>query len=692
MSNMSSLYKKRFPLSKLTLRYLLQILILAVIYHLAVRVGLEMAYVQINTSPVWPPTGIALAALLIFGGELWPGITLGVLLGSILTGAPLILALGMALGNTLEALCGFLLLKHIVDFHNAIDRTQDVLGLLLASIFSTAISATIGTTTLMVINADVAQRLGAIWLTWWIGDLLGALVVAPLLLVWVSASPFRIGKRVYLEEGILLMLLAMVTWYVFCNRPTAGILHQALIYVIIPFSIWAALRLGQRGATSAAILVSGIAIWGTVQGMGPFALESKNDSLVLLQTFLAVVSLTSLILAAAIIERRKATEALHQQANDLMTLNESSKTLLDNSDVASIYHTILQLAVTRLGVDAAWIEIYHQAPTESGPAASCGIPLEMVSRLRTIWENGSPDTSQNHPLVKTSDDLPSAPDVVNSSYQSYAAFPLIFSNQPIGVLKMLSKDKSFFSEDRQLLIQSFTNLAAVATQNTWLFGEVRRSNKQLHALTQRLMKAQEEERLHLSRELHDESGQLLAGLLVQLGLLERDADLPKGVHERVAELKRTTNAIQDNLHALAVNLRPASLDHLGLVTALRQYVNEFSQQYDIDVEFEAVGMQQERLPIEMETSLFRIVQETLTNVVLHAQATHVDVLISQRNDHIVTTVEDNGIGFIPTSLTIEDHLGLFGMRERIEMLGGKFTIESSPGKGTTVNVKVPSNA
>ena len=692
MSNMSSLYKNRFSITKSTIRYLLKILLLAVIYHLAARVGLEMAYVQINTSPVWPPTGIALAALLIFGGELWPGITLGVLLGSIFTGAPFKLALGMALGNTLEALCGFLLLKHIVDFHNAIDRTQDVLGLLLASIFSSAISASIGTTTLMIFNADVVQRLGAIWLTWWIGDLLGALVVAPLLLVWVSASPFRIGKRVYLEEGIMLMLLAMVTWYVFCNRPTAGILHQALIYVIIPFSIWAALRLGQRGAASAAFLVSGITIWGTVQGMGPFALESKNDSLVLLQTFLAVVSLTSLILAAATIERRKATEALHQQANDLMTLNESSKTLLDNSDVASIYHTILQLAVTRLGVDAAWIEIYHQAPTESGPAASCGIPLEMVSRLRTIWENESHDTSQNSPLVKTSDDLPSAPDVVNSSYRSYAAFPLIFSNKSIGVLKLLSKDKSFFSKDRQLLIQSFTNLAAVATQNTWLFGEVRKSNKQLHALTQRLMKAQEEERLHLSRELHDESGQLLAGLLVQLGLLERDADLPEGVHERVAELKRTTNAIQDNLHALAVNLRPASLDHLGLVTALRQYVNEFSQQYDIDVEFEAVGMQQERLPIEMETSLFRIVQETLTNVVLHAQATHVDVLISQCNDHIVTTVEDNGIGFIPTSLTIEEHLGLFGMRERIEMLGGKFTIESSPGKGTTVNVKVPSDA
>ena len=115
---------------------------------------------------------------------------------------------------------------------------------------------------------------------------------------------------------------------------------------------------------------------------------------------------------------------------------------------------------------------------------------------------------------------------VRLHHQSYAAFPLIFSNQPIGALKMLSKNRDFFSEDKQILIQSYANLAAVAIQNTWLFDEVRMSNRQLHALSQRLMKAQEDERLHLSRELHDESGQLLAALTVQLGLLERDADEP----------------------------------------------------------------------------------------------------------------------------------------------------------------------
>jgi signal transduction histidine kinase len=107
------------------------------------------------------------------------------------------------------------------------------------------------------------------------------------------------------------------------------------------------------------------------------------------------------------------------------------------------------------------------------------------------------------------------------------------------------------------------------------------------------------------------------------------------------------------------------------------------------VDFEAVGMENRRLSIDVETALFRIVQESLTNVALHAQATRVDVLLSLHNQHVVTIVEDDGVGFLESSSGLEDHLGLFGMRERIEMLGGTFIIESSPGKGTTVKAEVP---
>ena len=669
--------------------YLLKIFALAAIYHLAARVGLKTAYVQINTSPVWPPTGIALAALLIFGYRVWPGISLGVLLGSVLSGADLGVALGMSLGNTLEALAGAYLLKRFINFHNDMDRIRDVLGLGMVSVFSTAISATIGTLTLMLVGSGGWGAFGAIWSTWWIGDLLGALVVAPALLVWVAPPSLLLQKRQYQEGLILLVLLVSMTWYVFGGQPPDGILHQSLIYLVFPFIIWAALRLGQHGATLTMFVVSGIAIWGTVQGMGPFSLESKNDSLVLLQTFLAVVSLTALILAAATTERRDAADALQQRAEELSTLNDSSRTFLDNFEIASIYHTICRLAVTRLGLDVAWIEAPSPERREKQALAVYGIPVEILDIQKKMWEAGLQSPSQNACLISTIDDIVSP--VADSTFNAYAAFPLIFSSQPIGTLNMLSRHQNFFSEEKQILIQSYANLAAVAIQNAWLFDEVRMTNRQLHALSQRLMKVQEDERLQLSRELHDESGQLLAALTVQLGLLEREGDKPEAIHARTVELKRTANMIQENLHRLAINLRPANLDHLGLVTALQQFIQEFNRQYNIHVEFETVGMQDTRLPLEIETALFRIVQEALTNVVLHAQARCVDVLLSLKDKCVSVIVEDDGVGFVPTSTVTNEQLGLFGMRERIEMLGGALTIESSPGKGTTVKAEAPRN-
>jgi signal transduction histidine kinase len=668
-----------------SLIYLLKILILAIIYHLAARLGLQMAYVQPNTSPVWPPTGIAIAALLLFGYNLWPGVSMGVLLGSLLTGAPLNLALGMMLGNTLEALVIVYCLQRFADFRSDINRVQDVIRLLGISFLGTMISATFGTMTLMLTGLGGWEFFQIIWVTWWIGDLLGALVVAPVLLVWVTPPPFLANQRSYIEGAIQLSLLGLITWYVFSNQPPVGVLHQALLYVIFPFMIWAALRFGQRGATTAIFLVSGIAIWGTARGMGPFSMmESKNDSLVLLQTFMGVVSLTILILTAATVERRKAAEALHQRVIDLATLNDSSRTFLDNFEITKLHKTICKLAVEQLGLDVAWLDIIDQ---QTPPAAVHGIAVSGLPALRGQWDKGTDIDYLGKVYIRTIDDL--ADQDQDQVYRAYAALPLIFGGKLIGLLKVLSKEESRFSEERLPLIQSFANLAAVAIQNTWLFGEVQSSNKQLHALSQRLMKAQEDERLHLSREIHDESGQLLSALTVQLGLLEREAGHLEVIDQRIVELKRTTNEIQKKLHQLAINLRPASLDHLGLVTALEQYADDFSRQYEIAVELEAIGMQDKRLGGEVETALFRIVQESLTNVALHAQATRVDVLINLRNNHVIAIIEDDGVGFTPTSLTVDSHLGLFGIRERVEMLGGQLTIESAPGKGTAINVEVP---
>ena len=237
---------------------------LAVIYHLVARLALQLAYVQANTTPVWPPSGIALAALLLLGARYWPGIALGVVGGSLITGAPLAMALGLGLANTLEALAGAYLLKRVVGFRLSLDRIRDVMGLAGAAAISAAISATLGVTTLWLVFDPAPAPFFTLWTTWWVGNLLGMLVVTSFLLVW--AAHYRQAlRRAFALEGLGFMaLLVLVSGFVFQNWSGTNVAHEALIYVMFPFAIWAALRLEQLGAVTTILAVSGIAIWGTV--------------------------------------------------------------------------------------------------------------------------------------------------------------------------------------------------------------------------------------------------------------------------------------------------------------------------------------------------------------------------------------------------------------------------------------------
>lgn len=666
---------------KKSVGYLFKIVVFALIYHLVARLSLKMAYLQPNTSPVWPPTGISLVFLFFYGISFWPGISLGVLLGSVLTGAPFPLALGMAVGNTLEALIAVYLLKDKLHFHESLDRLNDIVGFSAVAFICTAISAIIGTATLILTTQTPRSSFFDVWITWWIGDLLGALVVAPIIMVWLKPhSLVKIRKNI-LEWFGLIILIIFISWYVFSKQPPIDVVHQAMIYVIFPFLIWAALRFGQHGAATGIFLISAIAIWGTVNGYGPFVQDSINASLILLQTFLGVVALISLILGATTLERREAAVALQRRIEDLDMLNNASKSFLGNFDKLSIYQIICKIAVEKINANCSWIEIPVGDGHSKIPIAAYGISLDDISSRELNWaKKTESDISQ---ASRSKDDKSSQP------AKPYGVFPLIFGNAALGDLNLHFNDTALFTEEKQLLIQSYANLAAVAIQNAWLFDEVNRGNEQLHALSQRLMKAQEEERLHLSRELHDESGQILAALMVELGLLTKASKQNKKDLFHLQKIHDLSQDLQTNLHRLAANLRPASLDHLGLVKALEQYINDFSKQHSVIVDIEAVGLDQKRLPTEIETSIFRIVQESLTNVALHAEASHVDVLITYRNQHIVALIEDDGIGFITTSPAIEKQLGLFGMKERVEMLRGSFTLESAPGKGTMIKVEVP---
>jgi PAS domain S-box-containing protein len=292
-----------------------RLVVLCVSYVATAQFGLSLDAVHSVATAVWPPTGIALMALVLGGCRLWPGIACGAFLANLWAGVPVPVACGIALGNTLEALVGALLLQRLVGFSPALDRLRDVLGLVvLAAVLSTLVSATVGVTSSWLGDLIPAATFGKAWLTWWLGDAMGALVVAPLLFVWSGRGHFSRPHLWVVEAVVVGVAVGALSLLVF-----GGVAPNLIDfpYILFPALIWAAVRLGPPGAISATGLVSAIAIWGTIQGFGPFAGQSLHDRLLALQAFLSIVAMTTLVLAAVVAERRKADAVAQEQRERL---------------------------------------------------------------------------------------------------------------------------------------------------------------------------------------------------------------------------------------------------------------------------------------------------------------------------------------------------------------------------------------
>ena len=267
--------------------------------------------------------------------------------------------------------------------------------------------------------------------------------------------------------------------------------------------------------------------------------------------------------------------------------------------------------------------------------------------------------------------------------------PIIVSDKVIGLVELGNTEAGVFRPEHSQWAEAVVSQAAIAIQNAWLFDQVRSSSERLQSLARKLVEIQENERYYIARELHDDAGQALSSLKIGLGMLQQDPDCPPRVQERLVDLKGVADGVLENLHRLAVDLRPVTLDHLGLVAALEQYAKKMNSAEELAVQFKVVGFEGNRLPRDFETSLYRIVQEATTNVARHAQASNVGILLEKCEGKVKVFVEDDGVGFSPDLAEREGRLGLVGMRERAEMLGGSLTIESTPGMGTSIIVEVP---
>ena len=287
--------------------------ILAVIYFIAGKLGLMLASLHASASPVWPPAGIALAGLLLLGYRAWPGIFIGAFVVNVMTAGNVATAFAMATGNTLEALVGAWLVNRFAGGTNVFDRAQGVFKFALAAGISTIISPAFGVTSLALAGFADWANYGAICLTWWLGDVTGDLVFTPLVLLWSVASKRRWNKKEAAEVGALLLLLVLLSGVVFGGWPAVSARNYPIVLICGPIVIWTAFRFTQRETATGIFILSAIAVWGTLHGFGPFVRETENQSLLALQWWTAVLSITAMALSAGMAERRRVEEELQQQ-------------------------------------------------------------------------------------------------------------------------------------------------------------------------------------------------------------------------------------------------------------------------------------------------------------------------------------------------------------------------------------------
>lgn len=287
---------------------------LAALYFATAKLGLALALVHPSASAIWPPAGIALAAFLVLGWEVWPAIFLGALLANVTTHGSFATSLCIGVGNTLEGLLGAMLVNRYAHGRTFYIRPRDIVTFAgLAAALSTALSPTIGLTSLALGGFARWADYGHIWLTWWLGDAAGVLIVAPVLVLWASVPQLPEGRHWRFESAVLMVGLSLVSLFVFASYSISGIEHLPIEFLCVPFLFWAAFRLGRRAVATCLLVLSVFAIYGTLSGLGPFARGPLNESLLLVQAFLAVKAVTMLAAAAVVGQFREAEESLRRQ-------------------------------------------------------------------------------------------------------------------------------------------------------------------------------------------------------------------------------------------------------------------------------------------------------------------------------------------------------------------------------------------
>lgn len=364
------------------------ILAMAALYYAAGRLGVLLALPPGIASPVWLPSGIALAAVLLGGRRVWPGIWLGsfgVNVGTLLnSGSPLALAASLgavaaiATGSTLQALLAGYLTRKLIGAGPFFTHVRDVLVFAAVAAASCLVAATIGASALAVSGMTARTGYGATWLTWWLGDLVGILLVVPLALEWRTPNSLHRRQWRLLEAAALLLCLLIASQLVFGNLFPAGRESRPLPHLLVPLIVWAAIRFGQRGVILTAALIALLAIGSSIQGWGPFPGGKFDVSLLWLQSFVGVTMVTGLVLAAAFTERRATEQALRESRENFRALSDATPVMVWQSGLDKGCHYF----------NKAWLEFTGRPlEQERGEGWAEGVYPEDLARCLHVYNS-----------------------------------------------------------------------------------------------------------------------------------------------------------------------------------------------------------------------------------------------------------------------------------------------------------------
>ena len=764
-----------------------------ILSYLAARLGGALVLRPEMIWPLWPGCAFLVAVLLLTPRRVWSAVLVAGLAA-------------FALYDVQEALpiraTGFLLVADSVEIlvaalgvayvFGGVPRLNSVKSLAKYSFFAVILAPVV------VASAAAYALKGDVWWVGFFTEALALLTLTPAILSWVDIILTREEKpRAHsVEAALMLTGLVIFAYFTFLGSGREG--RPTLLYSLVPFLLWAALRFGITGTSNSIVLVAFMAIWGAIHGRGPFTGDAPVNSVLALQLFLLVTAVSFMVLAAVVEEQkvavhslRKSAEAvraseerlrLAQQAARIGTFERNMRTgvvtwtteleamyglppggfegttiaffekLLHPDDRAKVMGAVEGTLKTGEPTKGEWRVLWPDGSThwiagrwkvfmdESGePSRMIGVNIDVTERKRTeetLWEVNR-NLEAQAALLQSREEL----------------LKIFVKSVPAGVA-MLDRDMRYIQvSDRWCADYSVDSSQVLGRSHYELFPDIPQQWKEMHrralegetlradedswnreggmtkwvrweihpwrtsggivggilifaeditrrkqmeealsGVSRRLIESQEQERVRIGRELHDDIVQRLALLAVQLEQVQQNSpDLHAEVRRRLGEIRKHSMEIATDIQSLSHELHSSKLEYLGIAVAMRSFCREFGELQKVEIDFESHDLPS---PVSSDVSLclYRVLQEALHNSAKHSGVGHLEVRLWGTSDQIHLTVRDSGVGFDSEAAKKSRGLGLVSMQERMKLVNGTLSIESQPNRGTTISARVPFSA